>query len=113
MIPPIVVKLMKVTTRMVQEIKNQTNGHVFFLITHAGGLKIRTSIAPDHQCVCKFLDSNDVEFYTFNPNPAQQVKYILRGFPPSMATEEIVARLKAEGVEVSHYRLNTTLWSTV
>ena len=51
-----------------------------------------------------FLDSKGVEFYTFNPNPAQQVKFILRGLHTPMDINEILAGLSAEGAEVSHAR---------
>ena len=51
-----------------------------------------------------FLDNKDVEYYTSNPNAAQQVKFILRGLSPSMAIEEIVPGLREQGVEVSHTR---------
>ena len=50
--PPIVARLPKVTSPMIQEIKNQTNAGILFEYS-AGGLKIRTSTPADHQSVCK------------------------------------------------------------
>ena len=101
--PPIVARLPKVTPPMITELKNQTNAGILFEYS-AGGLKIRTSTPADHKSVCNFLDGKGAEFYTFNPNPAQQVKFILRGLPPSMDIEEIVAGIREEGVEISHAR---------
>ena len=86
---------------MIHEIKTPTNAYILFEYT-IGGLKIRTSTAADHQSVCTVLDNKDAEFYTFNPNPAQQVKFILRGLPPSMEIDKILAGLREEGVEINY-----------
>ena len=101
--PPIVARFQKIDTATVNSIKAQTSGQVTFEYA-ASGLKIRTSNAADHQSVVRYLDGRGVEFYTFDPNPGQMVKYILRGLPPSTECEEIMAGLREKGVEVSHAR---------
>ena len=101
--PPIVARFQKVDTATVNSIKAQTSGQVTFEYA-ASGLKIRTSNAADHQSVVRYLDGRGVEFYTFDPNPGQMVKYILRGLPPSTECEEIMAGVREKDVEVSHAR---------
>ena len=101
--PPIVAKLKKVETTMVNAIKNQTKGLIYFEYT-MNDLKIRTANNADHKSAITFLKAKGIEFYTHDPNPSQQVKYILRGLPPSTDGEEIVTKLTKKGVEVNHVR---------
>ena len=53
-----------------------------------------------------------MEFFTINPNPVHQVRYVLKGFLPSTECDEIIAGLREKGVEVSYARqlkINLTL----
>ena len=77
------------------------NGQISFEYV-ASGLKIRTSNAADNQNVVRYLDGRGAESYTFDPNPGQMVKFVLRSLPPSTECEEIMAGLRERGVVVSH-----------
>ena len=101
--PPIVSRLKKVETTMVNAIKNQTSRLIYFEY-NMNDLKIRTANNADHKSVITFLKAKGIEFYTHDPNPSQQVKFILRGLPPSTDGEEIVTELREKGVEVTHVR---------
>ena len=100
---PIVVKLQKVTSACLTEIKAQASGLVTFEY-NSNGLKVRTATNADHNKITNFLKDHGVEFYSFNPNPMQQVKFLLRGLPPSMESNEIVEGLREKGVETSYAR---------
>ena len=63
-------------------------GHV------ARGLKIRTDTLADINSVSNYLDGRGTEFYTFDPNPGQEVKFILRGLSPSTDCDEIIVELR-------------------
>ena len=102
-IPPIVAKVNKVEATFINAVRAQTSGLVSFEYTQ-GGLKIRTSVEADHKAVVTYLRGRGVEFFTFNPNPIHQVRYVLRGLPPSMECNEIIAGLREKGVEVSYAR---------
>ena len=43
-----------------------------------------------------------MEFFTFNPNPIHQVRYVLRGLLPSIDCDEVIRRLMEKDVEVSY-----------
>jgi len=101
--PPIMAKVVKVDAAFVNAVKAQTSGLVSFEYTGAG-LKIRPGTQSDHTSVVTFLRDSGVEFYTFNPNPEQQIRYVLRGLPPSTDSEEVIAGLREKGVVVSHAR---------
>lgn len=60
--------------------------------------------AADHQNVARYLVGRGTEFYTFNHNPGQMVKFVLRGLPPSTESEEILAGFREKVVEVSPAR---------
>ena len=95
--PPIMVTFKRIDTTVVSNTKAQTSGQITFE-NAANGLKIRTSNnAADHQSVARYLEGRGTEFYSFNPNPGQMVKYILRGLPPSTECEEIMAGLGEKG----------------
>ena len=51
-----------------------------------------------------FLNDKGVEFFTFNPNPDQNIRFVLRGLPNNTDSDEVVARLKEKGVEISNAR---------
>ena len=70
--------------------KIRTNDQVSFEYTQ-GGLKIRPQIKADHTAVMTFLKEQEVEFFTFNPNPVNQAKFVLRGLLPNTECEEILA----------------------
>ena len=89
---PIVVKLQKVTSACLSEIKAQASGLVTFEY-NSNGLKVRTVTSADHNSIINFLKNRGVEFYSFNPNPMHQVKFLLRDLPPSMESHEIVEGL--------------------
>ena len=93
--PPIVVKLQKVTMACLTEIKAQASGLVTFEY-NTNGLKVRTAMTADHTNITSFLKNRGVEFYSFNPNSMQQVKFLLRGLLPSMESNEIVKRLRGK-----------------
>ena len=86
---------------MANGIKAQTSGEISFEYA-ANGLKFRTMSAADHYNITRYLIWRSTEFYTFNPNQRQMVKFILRGFPPSTEGEEILVDLRDKGVEVNH-----------
>ena len=58
----------------------------------------------DHTNVVTFHGESGVEFYIFNPNPQQQIRYVHRGLPPSNDSGELMAVLREKGVVVSHAR---------
>ena len=68
----------------------------------SNGLKVRCSTNADHLNIIYFIKNHGVEFYSFNPNPMQQVKFLLWGLLPSMESEEIVAGLREKRVETSY-----------
>ena len=45
----------------------------------------------------------EIEYFAYDPNPGQ-VKYVLRGLPPSIESEENLAGLREKGIETSHIR---------
>ena len=47
------------------------------------GLKLRTSSSSDYMNTEEFLQKCKIGYFTFNPNPGNFVKYVLRGLPPS------------------------------
>ena len=85
---------------MVNSIKAHSIGLICLEYT-MNGLKIRTTNNADHDA---FLKAWGIEFYTHDPNPSQQVKYILRGLPPSTEDKEIKIGLREKGVAVTHVR---------
>ena len=85
--PPFVARIATVDTSIVNAIKAQTSGQIV-LDYAARGLKIRTDTLADFNSVSTYLDGRGTEFYTFEPNPGQKVKYILRVSPP----QQIVTR---------------------
>ena len=101
--PPIVAQFKQVDTTTVNNIKAQINGLISFEYA-ASGLKIRTSNADDSQNVVRYVDGRGAEFYNFDPNPSQMVKFILEGVPPSTECEEIMAGAGEKGVEVNYAR---------
>ena len=87
--PPIVVKLQKVTSACLIVIKGQASDLVTFEY-NSNGLKVRTATNADHNNIMNFLKNRGVEFYSLNPNPMQQVRFLLRGLPPRMENHEII-----------------------
>ena len=61
-------KFKRVDTTTENSIKAQNSGQISFEYA-AGGLKIRTSNAADHQSVVRYLDGRGAEFYTFDSTP--------------------------------------------
>ena len=90
--PPIVVKIQKIDTTFVNAVKIQANDLVSFEYT-SGGLNIRTR-TNNHMKIINFFREYWVEFYFFNPNPGQQVRYVVRGFPLSTSCDKILTRLR-------------------
>jgi Arginine methyltransferase-interacting protein, contains RING Zn-finger len=101
--PPIVAKVKAIDTTFVNAVKAQTSGLVTFEYT-AGGLKIRPESKSDHHNIVVFLKGKGVEYFTFNPNPEQNMRFVLRGLPPNTESDEVVAGLREKGIEVSHAR---------
>ena len=64
--PPIVARITKVDTSIVNAIKAQTSGQIIFEYA-ARGLKIRT--LADFINVSSYLDGRGTKFYAFDPNP--------------------------------------------
>ena len=87
--PPIVARIANVDTSIVNAIKAQTSGQMVFEYA-ARCLKIRTDTLADFNSVSTYLDGRGTEFYSFDPNRGQQVKYILRGYPlPQIVTRSL------------------------
>ena len=80
-------------TSFVNAVKVQTSGLVSFEYTSAG-LKIRPGTKSNHANVVTFLEDSGVEFFTFNPNPGQQIRYVLRGLPLVTDSDEVMAGLR-------------------
>ena len=51
-----------------------------------------------------FLTDIGVEFYPFNPNSKQKVRYVLRGLPRSTGSNQVMAVLREKGIIVSNAR---------
>ena len=92
-IPPIVAKVKEVETAFTNALRAQTRGLVNFEYTQ-GGLKIRTSVEADHTAVVTFLRDRGMKFFTFNPSSIHQMRYVLRGLPPSTDRDEIIAGIR-------------------
>ena len=103
-IPTIVVTFARVDAKVVNGIKAQISGHISIKYA-ANGLKIRTMSSADHQSLARYLIGRGTEFHTFNPNPAQMVKFIPRVLPPTTEFEEILTGLREKGVVVSYVHL--------
>ena len=46
------------------------------------GLRFKTNTASDHKNIIDLLKREGAEYYTFNPNSGQIVKFVMRGLPP-------------------------------
>ena len=68
------------------------------------GLRIKTMSTADHKAATALLQAKGVEFFTHNPNPGNNTKFILKGPPPNMTCEEVVTGLSRHGVAISHCR---------
>ena len=90
---PITAKVIKVGTTFVNVVKAQTSGLVSFEYINEGP-KIRPGSKADHINIVTFLRECVVKLYTFNPNPEQQIRYVLRGLPPSNDSNEVMAGLR-------------------
>ena len=101
--PPIAAKMMKIKTSFVNAAEAQTNGQSTFECS-ASGLRIRPANKEDPASISILLADKDIEFYNYGLNPGQQIKYILRGLPPSIKSEEILAGLREKGIETYHVR---------
>ena len=95
-------KVIKVDNSFINSIKAQTTRLSSFEYTSAG-LKIRPGTKSDHFTVT-FLKDSWVEFYTFNPYPEQQIRYVLRGLPPNTDSKEVMAGLSEKIIVVSNAR---------
>ena len=60
--------------------------------------------AADPQSVARYIVRRVTEFHTFNPNPGQIVKLILRSLPPCNECEKILAGFREKDVEDNHAR---------
>ena len=65
-----------------------------------GRIKIRSGSKSDHTNIVTFLRDGGVKFYTCNPNPEQQVRYVFRGLPPSTDSNEVMAGLREKGIVI-------------
>ena len=102
-VPPIVAKLPNIRTSDIEQIKAQCKNVVNFEYAR-NGLRIKTTTAADHLKISQMLRNAGVEFNTYDPNPGQNIKYVMRGLPPSTTCEEVTMGLSQQGVVVSHVR---------
>ena len=102
-VPPIVAKLPNIRTSDIEQIKAQCKNVVNFEYAR-NGLRIKTTTAADHLKISQMLRNAGVEFYTYHPNLGQNIKYVMRGLPPSTTCEEVSMGLSQQGVVVSHVR---------
>ena len=102
-IPPINVKMKLVTMQALDSIKKAAAGPVSFEYQRYG-LRIKTNTITDHKNIIDLLKREGVEYYTFNPNPGQIVKFVMRGLPPTVGAEEVLSGLNSAGAQVSHVR---------
>ena len=96
-------KLPNINTSDIEQIKAQCKNVVTFEYAR-NSLRIKTTTAADHLKISQMLRHAGVEFYTYDPNPGQYIKYVLRGLPPSTTCEEVTMGLSQQGVVVSHVR---------
>ena len=90
-------------TIFVNAVKAQTSRLVSFEYIN-GGLKIRPGWKSYHINIVTILRDTGVEFYTSNPSPEQQVRYVFRGLPPSKDSNEFIAGLREKGSVVCNAR---------
>ena len=102
-VPPLIAKLPNVSTSDIHQIKSQCKSVVTFEYAR-NCLSIKTTTAADHMKISQMLRDAGVEFYTYDPNPGQNIKYVLRGLPPSATCEEVTIGLSQQGVVISHVR---------
>ena len=81
-IPPILVKTQKVETTFVYV----ASSLVTFEYT-TSDLNVRCAFKLDHSNIIWLLKDSGVKYYTFNPNPGQQIRYVLKGLPPSQSVQ--------------------------
>ena len=80
-IPPIYVRMKVVTMQALDSIKKAATSPVSFEYQRYG-LRIKTNSATDHKTIIDLFKREGIEFYTFNRNPGQLVKFAMRGLPP-------------------------------
>ena len=68
----------------------------------SGGLKIRPGKKSDHANIVTSLKDSGVEFYTFNPNREQQIRYVLRCLPLGTDNNKLMAGLREKDIVVSN-----------
>ena len=93
--PPLVAKFQVVATEEIKMLQDCTKNEINFEYVR-GGLKIRTFGAADHKAVISKLKEGGIEYFTFNPNPGQSAKFILKGPPPNMTCEEVSAASRSK-----------------
>ena len=79
--PPITARLRAVSPEDIKMIQECTTGDVKFeYVRH--GLRIKTMSTADYKAATALLQEKGVEFFTHNPNPGSNTKFILKGPPP-------------------------------
>lgn len=91
--PPLVIEKKCVSSRLLTQIKG-TLKNKYTSSYNVQGLRIQCTTLEDYNALQYFLAANRLQYFTYQRSSDQLIKLIIRGLPPTISEEEILAELQ-------------------